>query len=279
MQNSRWAYGLRVASVIALPELVPVQADPDVHIRVASFPPPAPEKINFRFSSAALAELDYPGVARFRVANGREITVDPVLSVDDPILRFFLLGPVFGVLLYQRGFFVLHASAVLIGKGALLFAGAKGAGKSTLAARFYEAGYKVVTDDIAAIRFGARPEVMVAYPQLKLIAPDHAPNALGINKKARATEPLPSDAPVPIEALITLEDADSVSLRTLAPSEALKEIITHSYRIEWFHELDKERHFTESVRLAEEAKVCRLSRPRDLNRLDELMRLTLDSVK
>src|SRR2546421_132869 len=72
------------------------------------------------------------GVGAFLVRGGREIVVDPAPGVEARVLRLSILGPAFGLLLHQRGRFVLHASAVASGGGVLAFAGGSGWGKSTL---------------------------------------------------------------------------------------------------------------------------------------------------
>jgi hypothetical protein len=68
-----------------------------------------------------------------------------------------------------RGLICLHASAIVINGGAVLFVGASGKGKSTLAALFGSHGHPVLTDDIAALR---RDEggiwVQPGYPALRL---------------------------------------------------------------------------------------------------------------
>jgi hypothetical protein len=81
----------------------------------------------------------------------------------------YLLGPVLGLLLRFRGVTCLHASAVAIGKSAIAFVGAEGAGKSTTAAAFTRAGYAAVSDDVVALveREGAF-FVSPTYPHLSL---------------------------------------------------------------------------------------------------------------
>jgi hypothetical protein len=81
----------------------------------------------------------------------------------------YILGPVLGLLLRFRGVTCLHASAVAIGKSAIAFVGAEGAGKSTTAAAFARAGYAAVSDDVVALterdgNFFVSP----AYPHLSL---------------------------------------------------------------------------------------------------------------
>lgn len=81
----------------------------------------------------------------------------------------YLLGPVMGLVLRLRGLTCLHASAVVVNGQAIALVGASGAGKSTTAAAFAKAGYKVLADDIVALdeqsgAFFVRP----AYPRVRL---------------------------------------------------------------------------------------------------------------
>jgi hypothetical protein len=66
-------------------------------------------------------------------------------------VRLFLMGSAMGALLYQRGLFPLHGSAVETPWGAMIFVGAQGAGKSTLAAQFHRKGYRLLSDDVCAV--------------------------------------------------------------------------------------------------------------------------------
>lgn len=94
--------------------------------------------------------------------------LDAGVTESDAVV--FLLGTAFGVLLYQRGRIVLHASAVLVGGAAVLFCGKSGAGKSTIAAFLNERGYAHVTDDVCCIEFDAEghPVVLSDGRMLKL---------------------------------------------------------------------------------------------------------------
>ena len=76
----------------------------------------------------------------------------------------YLVGPVFGLLLYLRGLTCLHASAIARHGEALIFVGAAEAGKSTLAAAFAKKDHPVLSDDILVLEradsvFLARPGI------------------------------------------------------------------------------------------------------------------------
>jgi len=89
------------------------------------------------------------------------------LTLDD--VSTYLLGPVLGFVLRLRGVTCLHASAVEVDGRALAIVGPPGAGKSTLAAGFANAGFAVLSDDVSPVlnrrgRFSVQP----GYPLLRL---------------------------------------------------------------------------------------------------------------
>jgi hypothetical protein len=88
-----------------------------------------------------------PGTARFLVENGDSIRFEADAGHDPGDLRLYLLGTCLAVLLQQRGSLVLHASGVAVGSRAMLFCGASGAGKSTMAALLCRAGFPLLNDD------------------------------------------------------------------------------------------------------------------------------------
>ncbi len=116
--------------------------------------------------------LRMDGVARYLVSGGSRITIDAAPGADEDSVRLFLLGPVFGALLLQRGLLPFHASAIGTPKGAVLFMGASGVGKSALVAAFHARGYRAIADEVCAIRVSAAgAEALPAVPRL-LLWPD-----------------------------------------------------------------------------------------------------------
>ncbi|SFU33041.1 hypothetical protein [Halomonas korlensis] len=157
-------YGLTIASQLALPELetLPPVASPDILIRIgnvadhlegAGFSTPWLESTNDR------CQFLLEGIARFRVEQGKHISVDRRLrlargsTTNERDLRVYLLGTALGALLHQRHWMPLHISAVETPSGIWGFTGNSGAGKSTLAAWLhYQYGWKLVSDDVGVIK-------------------------------------------------------------------------------------------------------------------------------
>lgn len=167
------AFGLTLSSELPCPELLPGEGAPDVRVRFGAVPGVLPGAVDAGgcYQTApgrALVTLD--GIARFLICDGHTITIDPAPGVDDDTLRLFVLGDCMGVLLHQRGMFVLHASAVARADRCIVLAGPSAVGKSTLAAAFLRRGYALATDEVCAVSTpsGGRPAVTPAFPALLL---------------------------------------------------------------------------------------------------------------
>ena len=123
----------------------------DVTIRRGGVPTalPAPEAGGVVWQHAGRRTLLSPpcGV-RFLVEDGRAVRYETERDADESDVRAFLLGFVWAVLGWQRGFLPLHVSSVARGPDLHAFAGGPGAGKSTLAAALARHGYALFTDDV-----------------------------------------------------------------------------------------------------------------------------------
>ena len=169
------AFGLNIESDIECPELVSVQDEnvADVQIRFGSVPDSLeePKKIGVRFQAKPnhfLLRVDH--IAKFLVSNGNQIIIHKFSGVRDKDIRLFLLGSAVGASLHQRGMLPIHASAIKIKDKCVVFCGASGNGKSTIAMECIERGYDLHADDICVISVSKEemPMVYPGYPQIKL---------------------------------------------------------------------------------------------------------------
>jgi len=238
------AYGLPILSGLAFPELRVrnCRDAPQVRIHTGDVAP----ELEGRTGKGALFEtarsrflLRLDGIARYLVTDGDQIVIDPAPGTDEDSIRLFLLGSVFGALLHQRGLLPLHASAIETARGAVLFAGASGTGKSTLAGAFYRRGYRVVADEICALD-GDR--VRPAVPRLTLW-PD-AVEELGLWSDAVRqvrpnikrfhvpVEPLTAHDPLPVHAIyiLSLTNRPDFAVSRLGGVETLQALINHTFR-------------------------------------------------
>jgi hypothetical protein len=287
------AYGLGIRSDIALPELEPDNADADdIAIRLQKVAWPSPEIPGGAVIdlSADTQYLNWARVGRFAIRAAREINIEPAPDVSEALLRLPLLGPVTALLLYLRGHFVLHASAVSVGGKGAIFVGDKQAGKSTTAAVMVASGHRLLADDVVAIDVSARgaPSILPGFPQLKL---DRDAAIDGIPERS---EPLPlvqpnfiklqhrlvgrfSHAPAPPTRVYVLTRGTNIAATPLSPSEALAALMRFSYVTRFGTDALKEgraaEHFERCAALASAAQVSRLTVPGKVDRLSEVVQL------
>ena len=280
------AYGLRIHTEIACPEL-PLDpepdAAPDVTIRLL---PPVSE------ASQSLENGDYEvrpgafrlvvkGVGRYLVEEGSRISVEPLEGSSPDEVRLFLMGSVMGALLYQRGLFPLHGSAVETKWGAMIFVGAQGAGKSTLAAQFLRRGYRLLSDDVCAVAaHGGALQVLPALAQFRLCA--DAYQRLDSPREARFhvdKYQIPMNQgycpdPVPLKAIHLLADCQEggPQFQLLRGFERVQRLLENLYRPHFLEGQQTQGDLMQlAARIAQKATVASVSRRRDPHAIDGLV--------
>lgn len=287
------AYGLGIRSVLPIPELIAGETRTDVIISLGSVdrPPSEAATRGSRFHAiGGEVRLFYDKVGTFLVREGHEIVAQPLPGVEEQVLRLFILGPAFAVLLHQRGRLVLHASAVAVDSGAVVFLGGPGWGKSTMAAALYARGHGIVADDVVAVDLnGAKgPLVFPAFPQLKLWP--EATVSLGdvsetlprlhprLEKRACAVTRRFSQAPLPLSHIYVLEEGTDHLIEPIGNQDALVELVRHSYAVRLLQPVNASLHFLQCANLANRLHVRRLKRPRSLPALPALARLVEEDL-
>jgi hypothetical protein len=250
---------------------------PDVVIHLGTVEHiPAGEDM-FRMVDRQTGYIVVQGTAVFRVTDGREIVIDPVSDPPESLnvrkIAPFLTGACIGMILYQRGLFTLHASAVWMGTGAVAFIGHKGQGKSVMAASLHERGYPILTDDILAVE--SDHFVRPASPQVKLWAdaliglgrdPDPLPYVHPMSDKRyfKIESPLESDARYQLCHVFVLGEGDTPHIVPLSPIEAFTEIMRHSYAARWLSRAAPDgAHFVRAGQFVKTVPVSRLIRAKD----------------
>lgn len=168
------AFGLEIASAIAMPALAPANSESvDVTVDVG---PVSPEEAAdaFRFRSWVARPgrlvLDIPGLARFEIVDGARIRIAPFTGVEPEDCAAHVQGSAMAALLQQRSVLPLHAASIETDRGAVLVTGSSGVGKSTLLAGLLEHGFRLLCDDVTAARIDARGEVhaVPAFPAMRI---------------------------------------------------------------------------------------------------------------
>ena len=276
------AYGLRIDSAIYLPELVSDEllSEPsDITIRLGKVGLHSHANETTRGFWVRGNQTCYylHKVGAFLVSEGRHILVEPYPGAARKSLRLSILGPALALALHQRGFFLLHASAISIEGAVVAFLGGHGWGKSTMAALLHALGHTVVSDDVTALDL-QNHTVVPSFPQLKLW-PD-AVRALGLSslrlpqvhpeleKRALRFTKGFAPCPLPLRRLYVLGIGQLTAVEILRPTQALEEIICHWYGARFgptfFNSLDFREHFLRASGLARAVPVRRLQRPTTL---------------
>ncbi|UIP06358.1 hypothetical protein LY632_11750 [Erythrobacter sp. SDW2] len=282
--------GLLVESALELPEWHAFVAadggEADVTIRFAptlgkAAPPnhtPVMEGEALRFS--------VPDVGTWRISGGRLIEIEPFGDPASIEVRLFTLGSAWGTLGYQRGWAMLHGSAVLGPKGAVLFCGPQGAGKSTMAAALAQQGLPLVSDDLSRVEPGRADKPTRLWPSStrhKLW--DEAIDRLGLSDRERVQDyfradkfhlesstSVPVELPVPLVGIYALDFGDSFRIERLTGAEAatsvLRETIYRPLFLEAMGRLAEQA--VHAARIAASVPVWRLTRPADLAQLSDV---------
>ena len=291
------AYGLGIRSALPLPELIADQRAADIFVRLRSLDnvPSEAKKEGYFSPTPQEAYLFWGGVGAFLVREGREIVVDPAPEADEQVFRPYITGPVLAVLLRQRGFLILHASAVAVDGQVVAFMGSKGWGKSTAAAALHARGYPLVADDVMAVRVASDtscPVAFPAFPQLKLwpeaaAAVGEDPEALprlfpAVEKRTRRAERgFSTQAPLPLRriyALGVLADGADPKIEPLGLQQALVELVRHTFGAEALIGVGEPQHFFQCASVVNNVAVRRLQRPWSLSKLSQVVRLVEEDL-
>lgn len=288
------AYGLRIDSQIELPGLNkhPSDADskPDVTIRIQTIHAGEVDRLlggspvyhaigcDVRVSEQAML-FDYTAGPSILVSAGNEVILDFGADVPETDVAPYLTGYVLAVLLLQRGYLVLHASVVTVGGKALAFLGAKGDGKSTLAAGLNVRGHSLISDDHLPVVFrDGEVLTLPGYPQIRLFA--DSVEAVGATTASlspvnRLTEKymFPSESgfsvdEVPLAAVYVLAVDDELAIERLAPSKGFIEAVRHTHVNYYLKDANvREEHFARCNQLVRSVPFFVLRRPHDFRKM------------
>lgn len=179
-----------------------------------------------------------------------------------------------------RGDVPLHAAAVDVGGEAVLLAAPGYFGKTTLAAGFDAAGYRVLAEDVSCIRFSPEPEVIPG-PAMLRVRRDVAgslelPGARAVAESGDrvhySLDPARrgDSTPVPLRAIVLLRSGeDGIELERVPAAGALRDLWPLSFRLPSVE--DRERCFDGIARLAASVRISNLVRPLTLDQLPRVV--------
>lgn len=292
-------FSLSLESALECPELLPAASTPapDIAFRYAELPRTLQDAAGTgpRWqASPGQFLVDVEDLGRFHVRDGREISIEPLAGIAEEAIRLFLLSAALSILLHQRRLFVLHCSGVATKRGAVLFAGKSGTGKSTMLSALLERGYRSMADDMLALTFDPQDRVMAlpGFPQVKLWA-DSA-RALGrptqglrrvtpaADKFIASERDRFSADPAQLHAIYDLRVAEipEPSLEPLAHAARFNILLDHTWQKATLAGLGvREWHFQTAARIAAVTYAARLTRPPeplDIQRTADMIEADLD---
>lgn len=303
-------FGGKLRSAMELPDLPATapgaRSDVDWTLEVARGPLPEPSGAPLgedRVTAHARVRLyreadgegyvlafDDTGVFRLSADGGR-ITWTPAESAAVLDARLDLLGRVLPFALHLRGLLVLHASAVVVGEGAVALVGPKGHGKSTLAHALVSRGAVLLTDDALPVFPLDVPAVLPGVRRLRL-RPDAAATLPGLNRstirRAGRTEVgfdgddgLREELPVPLARVYLLDPRPPGEGGPIAASEELQGpeaaagLLSQAKLAPLLAPWSAGDLLRQASAVARAVSVRRLTYSRDLSRLDEIAGLVL----
>ena len=229
--------------------------------------------------------LDWPLIGKFQAKNGVHLHYQK-LTNDENVFKLFAISEALGLILQQKGYFLLHGSAVKVGEKAFVFIGEPGAGKSTTIAAFAKAGHSVLSDDMTAIAFDeiGKPVVIPSYPHIKIW--EDSVVSLGFDRTTlepayeghrkymvRQSEHSFPSAEIPLEQIIVLQKPYSKKLNevklTDSPIELLKYYPLPQQILRGKH---LEQHFTDSLKIAAQVQIKRVNRPKNYEGLTHFLK-------
>jgi hypothetical protein len=223
-------------------------------------------------------------VGRFLIEGGRHVTMEPLPGVGDYRLRPYLLGSCLAAILHQRGILPLHGSAVNTSRGAILFLGGRGAGKSTAAATLAQRGHGLIADDLCAIvpDSDGWPLVLPGLRRIKLWR--DAVERLGMNGsdmsplddgRDKFSIAVPGPAPrsgTRVHAMYLLfpEDATERRITELRGFDRVAALMEQTYRPPFLDWLGRRADHFRQIVAASRAPLFLVPRPGDPRWLDDL---------
>lgn len=280
------AFGLNIHSEIYLPGLATKKsAKHDLIIRCGNFNILSGESIvegeDFRVTKNSIYRF-WEDIGKFKVSNGNEIIIEPAQNVNEVVLRSFILGTVLASLLYQRGLFVIHSSAINLKGKVVAFLGNKGYGKSTTAMTFYMEGYPIIADDYIAIDpENDIPLVYPGFPSLRLSYKSRSHGNFSLKRVHYKDQEIdkihvPADGnfslkEIPLKKLYVLKRGQYLKISDLKPHDALMKLVENTFGITRFKKSDFVDNLNQCASLLKHVDISLLEIPESLDEMHKVV--------
>ncbi|MEL6928574.1 MAG: hypothetical protein AAFO95_08060 [Cyanobacteria bacterium J06600_6] len=287
-----FAYGLGIASNVAIPEFAVAAAASDVEIildpNFVSQDVVIEETIQLTIKITHSKSYVFDRlVGTFYIEDGNKVVVVPAPNASIEQVRIYIVGTIMAIILYQRGLLVMHASSVVIDGKAVIFVGRSGGGKSAIAAALNQKGYPLVSDDAVPVDLtSAIPLVYPGFGQYKLSEATaevlgHQSNALlnrdvenrgFINCQKFSTQSLP------ISQVYILEKDSPQEIVPIRPREVITQLLCYLIPTIWGMSQTPAQFF-QCSKIAQTTPFYTLHRGDDISALPQLADLVENHVR
>jgi hypothetical protein len=238
--------------------------------------------------------LHWPGLFEFLVSsNGSRIGWRNLDGTPHEALQEYLLGQVLSFAMLMQGIEPLHATAVVVGRGAVAFLGDSGYGKSSLGASFVRENYPLLTDDVLVLE--RRGQDLLAYPGMPRIKlyPEmcgnmfHGCEGTPMTRSTRKTIFALSTqqhqaSSIPLQVLYFLSppwnDSRKVTLRRIPERRAFLSVLKNTFNDILLNPRRLKRQFEFAASVAAHVPVKSLSYPRTLSALPAVVDAILSDL-
>lgn len=287
------AFGIPVISEIELPALYPINElqnlENPVYVRIGT----APDKLVNEGQNADRNAYCNPSEMiytisekiRFYVSNGNQVTIEPIAADYMANLIYFYSNGLAAVL-YQRNMIPFHVSGVFTGPGKVaLFAAPSGTGKSTLAVKLQELGFRPFTDDTAVLFVeDGKCYAQASYPMIRLWEQTlDQQTLLNTANKQKIFDDGDRDKfgfafheqfslePVEVEKIIFLnKEGTEMRLSAIGNIEAFKALSDNVYRNHWIPVIQKSKlQFSLVSKILNNTPYFLAMRPKNVNSISE----------
>ena len=254
----------------------------------------ASDSYQFRQLHDGSLHLRWPGLFEFLISsNGSRIGWRNLDGTPHEALQEYLLGQVLSFAMLTQGIEPLHATAVVVGRGAVAFLGDSGYGKSTLGASFVRENYPLLTDDVLVLeQCGQQMLAHPGMPRIKLM-----PQICGSVFQGREGTPMNrfthktifalkaqehQMSTIPLRALYVLPPPRNrtckLTLRRMSERNAFLSVLKNTFNDVLLNPMRLKRQFQFAASVAAHVPVKSLSYPRTLSALPAVVEAILSDL-
>lgn len=227
-------------------------------------------------------------VATYYIEKGEKVIVSPYAEANFQLLKTYIMCSCLGFIMLQRNQVAIHGGVIEVNHNAIIVAGERGAGKSTLTTALRMKGYQFLSDDIAATKNDDVPRVFSGFPYQKLCEDvvSHMNYAKEDYISFRGDDQvkymipvvegfIEGDKPLKVVVEICKDEVDEVQIKEIKGQDKLLHMMKHIYRGEYIWQIGElsPGYFKQCVEIAKNIRFYKLTRPQEGFTVEEQIRL------